>query len=136
MEIQYTETNLSNTPHNPLCDIASEDQAWIYETVIRCLGVLSVYNQQNSKGGSWQWEAVTSGVARLRKGRQGHNSIYSFLSGLLANYVDNAGKYGGNYRFSLSQLQDLETRINAMHRLDQRIPSVVIRRAMFDWGQK
>lgn len=127
--ILYSETQIGRDPKNPLCDVRSEDQAWIYESIMRAMGAFSTANQSKNE----LWTDVTRRLPKhFSKGRAGPNSLFSILAGLLANYVTNRDRYDGAYRFSRKQLEDLEFAFLLLSKISSDYEAVRFKHSLFE----
>lgn len=129
-EIAYTETNVGTDPKNPLCDLREEDTAWLYNEIIRSMGVFSRLAQRKCD----VWTDVTARQPKgFSKGKHGPNSIFSILAGILANYVENTRKYGV-CRLSKKQIQDLETAFTLLPYVDDSFSRIRFKQSLFAVG--
>ena len=128
-EIIYMPSTVGKNPENPLCDLNSDDQAWLYAELVRAMAVFALHNQQ--KDDIWD-ELTARRPKRFSKGKNGPNSIFSIVAGILGNYAENAVKYDGVYRISKSQLEDLETAFICLHCVDSSFEPVKFRMSLFE----
>jgi hypothetical protein len=130
IEICYTETNVGADPKNPLCDIREEDTAMLYNEIIRSMGVFSTLNQKKND----LWTDVTARQPKMfSKGKNGPNSLFSILAGILANYIENTKKYGV-CRLSKKQIQDLEWAFTLLPYVDNSFSRIKFKQSLFDVG--
>ena len=127
-EITYSESTVGRDPKNPLCDILKEDEAYLYGQLIRAMGIVSDANQR--KGGAW--EDLTKRCPKLfSKGKNGPNSIFSILAGILSNYHENLNQYG-ICRLSKKQMDDLEVATLLLNAHDNTFPKIKFKQSLFE----
>ncbi len=129
-QIKYSKTTIGKDPHNCLCDIAPQDQAYYFDQLVSWMAALSEWGQTKD---SYIWEQMIRRRPRqLSVGRAGPNSVVTIVGGLLTNYINNHKKYG-ICRVSERQIEDYEFVSQIMHSVlgDQSLPTQWIQ-CLFD----
>ena len=128
-ELIYMPSTVGKNPDNPLCDLNNDDQAWLYAELVRAMAVFAYHNQQKDE--VWD-ELVARKPKRFSKGKNGPNSVFSIVAGILGNYAENALRYDGIYRISKSQLEDLETAFLCLHAIDASFDTIRFKLSLFE----
>ena len=108
--IKYSVSNVGRDAKNPLLDIHQTDEQWYFDTLVNMTSTCSDIGQY--KGGNEEGEFAWNQLIRRRPkqlsiGKNGPNSIFTLITGLLTNYIKNKAKYGV-CRISKKQTEDLE----------------------------
>lgn len=127
--ITYTRSSVGKDPRNPLIDIHPDDELFYFETLVEWLGEISTQAQQKP---DFVWdELIKRRPKQLSKGQTGPNSVFSTVSGLLYNYVNN-NKRVGVCRISLRQTEDITLISQIMHCVRDDLPEIQFREALFN----
>ena len=132
--IKYMTSDVGKDPRNPLFDIHKDDQLWYFDTLVQMTGKMSDLGQ--FKGGDedhkYYWEQlIRRRPTQLSKGKQGPNSVFSLITGLLANYINNQAKYGV-CRISRKQTEDFEFACMFFHAIDNTFETIQWQQSLFN----
>jgi hypothetical protein len=130
-QIKYSKSMVGTQPHNALCDIAPQDQAYYFDQLVTWLHHISEWGQYKDPYG---WEmAQRRRPKELHIGQHGPNSIITMVAGLLCNYIHNHKKYHGVCRISERQMADFKWISEFMHgALGESSPPVQWIQCLFD----
>lgn len=103
--IKYLETDKGLDKKNPLNELHNEDLTYLLNYVMRGVGFIS---DQGQKKDNNIWDQLIKRMPKkLYAGKQGPNSIATFILGLAHNVFFNIQKYG-TCRISRKQMEDIE----------------------------
>lgn len=131
--IKYMTSSVGKDPKNPLLDIHQDDHAWYFDTLVKMTGKMSDLGQ--FKGGdddgeyAWQ-QLIRRRPKQLSIGKRGPNSVFSLITGLLHNYIQNQAKYGV-CRISRKQSEDFEFACLFFHAIDSSFETIQWQQSLF-----
>lgn len=102
--IKYLETDKGLDKKNPLNELHNNDLTYMLDYFMRGVGFISDQAQRKE---SQMWNQLIKRMPKqLYAGKQGPNSIASFIMGMAHNTFFNIQKYG-TCRFSAKQMEDI-----------------------------
>ena len=132
--IKYMTSDVGKDPRNPLFDIHKDDQLWYFDTLVQMTGKMSDLGQYKNgdEESEYAWEQlIRRRPKQLSIGKLGPNSVFSLITGLLANYINNQAKYGV-CRVSKKQSQDFEFASMFFHAIDNTFEPVQWKPTLFN----
>jgi hypothetical protein len=132
--IKYMTSDVGKDPKNPLYDIHKDDTLWYFDTLVKMTGKMSELGQ--FKAGDDESEFAWEQLLRRRPkqlsiGKRGPNSVFSLITGLLHNYIQNQAKYGV-CRISKKQTVDFEFACMFFHAIDSNFETVQWKPSLFN----